>query len=279
MPVVQLRVPSRLQGEDLRATALPPPNGAVGLPWLYLLHGRGSTLDAMEPVLLALDRAMDDGTLDRHVVIAPDAPWVDRASWWVDSAYGGDPTGPFVESAMLTELLPEVERRWGEPACRVIGGISMGAAAALRWAIVHPALFGAAVLLSPAVYASLPPTASSVRESTAFGAGTVPYTLDRWLELCHYPSLLARRTADSPRLRVVTVVGDGEPAHDDPTGWWCDLDLEAARLHAALRRAPAADSVLRVVGGGHSWDLWEREIVPALQLGGECAPLRVGPGG
>lgn len=273
--LVEVSVPSRLLDEDLRAVALLPPQGSVGVsyPWLWLLHGHGASSDDMRPILAELAHAMNGGRLERHVVVAPDGPWTGRANWWVDSAFAGSldpprPPGQPVESAVLTELLPALERDWGAPddrASRTVGGISMGGAGALRWALVHPHLFSAAVLLSPAVFAGSPPARSSAVGSTAFGRESDPYDPTRLREVLHYPALLAARRHDAPHLGVVIVTGDGEPAEHDEDGEWIDLDLEAARLHAALKREPTITSALRIVPGGHDWPLWSREVVDAVR--------------
>lgn len=137
--------------------------------------------------------------------------------------------------------------------------------AALRWALVRQDLFGSAVLLSPAVYEGSPAIDSSARTTGAFGVGARVYVPDRFLEVMHVPRLLAARQPGAARTRVVIMVGDQEPAQSDESGP-CDLDLGAARLHAALRRRPDVDSSLRVVGGGHDWPTWESTVVSALQL-------------
>ena len=50
----------------------------------------------------------------------------------------------------------------------------MGGYGALRYSLAHPDLFGAAIVLSPAVYFPEPPSDSSTREFGAFGKGKRP---------------------------------------------------------------------------------------------------------
>ncbi len=249
-------------------------------PWVWLLHGSTSSADEMRPLLSRVADAITAGALPAMVLAVPDAPDGYRSSWWVDSSYrpsAGDPvaTGDLVprpglplETALLDDVLPFVESRYGPPTGpgeRSIGGISMGGAAALRWALVRPDLFGSAALLSPAVYEGSPARDSSARATGAFGVGAQVYEPERFLEVMHFPTLLAARESGTARTRVVIMVGDQEPAQSDESGP-CDLDLGAARLHAALRRRPDIDSSLRVVGGGHDWPFWEANVVGALQL-------------
>ena len=50
----------------------------------------------------------------------------------------------------------------------------MGGYGAIRYSLAHPDLFGASIVLSPAVYVPKPPSDSSTREFGAFGKGTRP---------------------------------------------------------------------------------------------------------
>jgi S-formylglutathione hydrolase FrmB len=250
------------------------------LPWLWLLHGSTSSAEEMRPVLHAAAEAMVDGTVPPMIIGAPDAPDGYRSSWWVDSiytppgdkahvvgAYTASPGRP-LERALLGDVLHAVEGRYGPPTgpdARVIGGISMGGAAALRWVLVRPDLFGAAVLLSPAVYEPYPSQRSSARMTGAFGTGSALFDPPRFRELMSYPDLLAARPSGAVPTRVVVLAGDEEPPQWNETGR-CDLDLEAVRLHATLKQRADFRSSLRIVGGGHDWPVWERGIVDVLRL-------------
>ena len=193
--------------------------------------------------------------------MVPDAPAEHRTSWWVDSAFIPDASaahdvapGQLLESSLLRDLLPTLERGYGAapsgPSQRIIAGISMGGGAALRWLLVRPDLFCAAVLLSPAVFATLPVPGSAGRRRDVVDVEGDLFDTDRYERLLHYPTLLAAVEPDRPVTGVVTVVGDEELARTDG-GERRDLELEAARLHAALKIHPAFSSALRVIGGGH----------------------------
>lgn len=269
-------VESPLLGELWRALILRPDGLPVGdLPWLWLLTGRTDSADGVRSVLVAAGDAMASGRLTPHVVVVPDAPAAHRTSWWVDSAFVPHPEaisqvepGRLLESSILTDVRPALEHQYGPPRGpeqRIIGGISMGGGAALRWLLVRPDLFGSAVLLSPAVFAALPVQGTPGRRRDVVDVEGDIFDTDRYERLLHYPTLLASVPPDRTRAHVVTVVGDQEPARSDH-GNRRDLDLEAARLHAALKIHPAFESSLRVVGGRHELPVWERGLVTALQV-------------
>ena len=205
-------------------------------------------------------------------VVVPDGPWSDGTHWWVDSRFtgqGGIPAGRSVESALLLDVLPAVDPSPtdGSTRRRAVVGISMGGAAALRWVLRYPELFGAAVLLSPACYDEQPPTGSSVLTGGAFGVDGSVFSLDAYREQLSWTHLLQRRRPQ-PRADVAITVGDEEPLQDNVVGGHADLTLEAARLHARLRRHPAMRSTLRIVGGGHEEGLWVEAVVEAAVRAG-----------
>jgi S-formylglutathione hydrolase FrmB len=211
---------------------------------------------------------MADGDLGPHTIAAPVGPWTEVA-WWVDSAHRD---GRPVESAVLGEVLPEVERRLGGPAdreSRIVAGSSMGGAAAVCWMLRHDDLFGAAALIAPACFTDPPPEGPLTHQSGAFGVGERQFDPDRWASLMSYRRLLAERRATSAPIRVGTVVGDAEVVQDDHSGSGrSSLTLEAAKLHVALLDAPGVSSSLRVIGAGHTWDFWIPGISLALELVG-----------
>src|SRR5215213_1649404 len=263
MGIEHLDIESALLGESLRVVVAHPAGASNGpVPWVWLLHGWGSTVTDVSWVVEGLEAAMGAGELDPHVIAAPVGPW-SQAAWWVDSLHvDGRP----VESAVLTEALPEVERRWGRPVGpdqRIVAGLSMGGGAALGWLLRHEVLFGAAALAAPAAFADAPPAWVSAGKSGAFGVGDKRFDRDRWASLMSHRRLLADRRSTSAPIRVGIVVGDAEVVEDyPPPSDRSSLTLEAAKLHVALSDAPRIHSSLRVIGAGHTWDFW----VPAISL-------------
>ena len=224
-----------------------PPARATGgrrLPTLCLLHGRGEQMTSWLPFFDRLDESVRAGLIAPMLAIAPDAPWSSRASWYVDSQYAdaADPGYP-VETALITDLATHVDRVYptvADRSARIIAGYSMGGAGALRLALAHQPLFGAAIVLSPAVYVPLPPRRSNARSSGAFGRGRRRFEAARYRELS-YDTLL---TAVDPALpvRVFIGAGDSEHTYPEPRDARHDMPSEVARLHGRLSRVPGVST-------------------------------------
>ena len=136
-------------------------------PVLYLLHGRGDSMSAWTQMKGALDDLTVSGDVPPLIAVMPDAPWSSRASYYVDSAYTGTDPGRPVETAFTKDLIAHVDATYRTVADRDnrgVAGYSMGGYGAIRYSLAHPDLFGAAIVLSPAVYSPLPPSDSSTRQ-------------------------------------------------------------------------------------------------------------------
>ncbi|GAA1886844.1 alpha/beta hydrolase-fold protein [Asanoa iriomotensis] len=242
------------------------PAGATRYPVLYLLHGRGDTMQAWTRVKADLDRMISDKTVPPVIAVLPDAPWSSRGNYYVDSAYtGADDPGRPVETAFTVDLVSHVDATYRTAAhrgARLVGGYSMGGAGALRYALAHSDLFANALVLSPAVYNPLPPADSSAREFGAFGAGAEKFSDEVYRRL-NYPALLTGRDPDLP-VRMYIAVGDDEWANPDPADAAHDLDYEAATLYNNVRRADGVAAEFRVIDGGHDWDVWRPAFVDGL---------------
>ncbi|HEY3714775.1 MAG TPA: alpha/beta hydrolase-fold protein [Jatrophihabitantaceae bacterium] len=240
---------------------------AARYPTLYLLHGRGDSMTAWTQEKADLDRLISTGKIPPVVVVMPDAPWADRGSWYVDSHYtGADYPGLPVETALTRDLVQHVDRtyrtvngRWA----RAIGGYSMGGAGALRYVLDHQDLFGAALILSPAVYNPLPPSDSSVRDYGAFGVGEQRFVDARYEQL-NYTALLPQVNPDLP-IHLYLAVGDKEYVNPDPADATHDLDFEEAVVYNKLVRTAGVTADWRVLGGGHDWDVWQPGFVDGVQ--------------
>ena len=107
----------------------------------------------------ALDALIASGEIQPTIAIMPDAPWSSRASYYVDSGYTGADPGRKVETAFTKDLIAHVDATYRTVANRTgrgIAGYSMGGYGALRYSLAHPDLFGASIVLSPAVYVPKP---------------------------------------------------------------------------------------------------------------------------
>jgi enterochelin esterase-like enzyme len=240
----------------------PPAPGP--LPLLLLLHGRDGSCHDWTDAFDDLDQAIGARRIPPLVAVAPDGPWSDRASFWVDSAYTGAPVGRPAATALTGHLLPHLEaalpvRR--DRTGRIIAGCSMGGAGALRLGLSRPDLFATVIALSPACFAPLPPLDATARTSGAFGAGAT--VLDEEVyEAGNYPNRFAAwdPTVD---LTLLVAVGDDEWRHPDPDRVH-DLDQTARRLHDTATQTPGVTSKFRLYPGGHTWDVWRPALLDAL---------------
>ena len=172
------------------------------------------------------------------------------ASWYVDRQER-------METALVRDLLPEVERRHRavpDRLGRAIGGASMGGYGALRFVLRYPELFAAAALLSPAVYAPEPPANSFARWSPPFQTEG-RFDPGVWRSL-NYPALLEGFLAKGVVVPVHLVAGDQDEFQ---------AEYHAAVLYKVWRdRGWPAE--LRVVAGGHDYGLWREAARDALRF-------------
>jgi len=249
---------------------LPPdyqPQG-VCYPVLYLLHGRGDNHLAWLQVKGSLDWLIASGAIPALLAVMPDAPASERSSYYVDSDYQGRrAAGEKVETAFTGDLLVQIERAypaWTGREARWIGGYSMGGYGALRCGRGHPELYSAIIALSPAVYQPQPPFDSSARQSGAFGQKG-----QRFVETIYrqknYPETLKACATSGLDMCLFIAVGDQEYAQSQVEDYKHDLDFEAHRLYSRARRVANIRAALRVVDGGHDWDVWEPMLAECLE--------------
>jgi enterochelin esterase-like enzyme len=235
---------------------LPPGYRADGprYPVLYLLHGNDD--DARHWVTqgrlqAAADQLIGHNDIPPVVIVMPQG----GTDWYVDRKEK-------IETAFFTELLPHVEAHYAaanERRGRAIGGVSMGGFGALRYAMSRPEHFCGALLLSPAVYAVEPPPQSAARRVGVFGERQ--FDPDVWHAL-NYPALWQHYMNQPYRLPMFIASGD-----DDLV-----IQAEASSLYTHLRQAgnPAA---LRIVAGGHNWDVWATLLPDALKYALACTKV------
>jgi enterochelin esterase-like enzyme len=238
-------------------------------PVLYLLHGRGDSMSAWTQVKGNLDQLIADGSIPPTIAIMPDAPWSDRASYYVDSAYTGSDPGRPVETAFTTDLIDHVDATYRTVASRdgrVIGGYSMGGYGAIRYSIAHPDLFVASIVLSPAVYNPLPPADSSTRTFGAFGQGGALF-VDSIYRKLNYPAELPRFSAKNLPSHMFIAVGDDEYQNPSFADYVHDLDFESHVLYKWAEHTQNLSAELRVLNGGHDWNVWG----PAFEEGARYA--------
>lgn len=261
--------------QDLAYLLYLPPGynatGAAKYPVLYLLHGRGDRMAAWTNITADLDQLIVAGRISPVIAIMPDAPASKRAGYYIDSRFTGSadkklPPGEPVETAFTKDLIAHVDATHptkADRAGRIVAGYSMGGYGALRYSLVHPELFGAAIVLSPAVYFPLPPPGSSTREFGAFGNGTLTFDPEIYTAL-NYPALILAFTQRESPLLMFIAVGDDEHANVDPADASHDLDYEAHTLYNRIRRVPLIKSQFRIVDGGHNWGVWRPAFIEGL---------------
>jgi len=261
-------------GHDISYQLYLPPGfdatGATRYPVVYLLHGRGDKMTAWTTIKPELDRLIDEDRIPAVIAIMPDAPSSRRAGYYIDSQFtgaGGLPAGEAVESAFTSDLIAHIDAAYPtktDRIGRIVAGYSMGGYGALRYSLAHPELFGAAIVLSPAVYFPLPPPDSSTREFGAFGRGAQVFD-DSIYTAKNYPVLIPAFAARGLPLVMFIAVGDDERALADPAQAGHDLDYEAHTLYNRIRRVPGITAQLRVVDGPHDWATWRPTFVEGVQ--------------
>ena len=147
-------------------------------PVIYLLHGKSGRMSDWLHVKSDLDRLIAEGKIPPMIAVLPDAPYSKGASYYVDSAYAGSetvPAGQKVETAFTRDAIAHIDTTYRTIPTRegrAVGGYSMGGWGAMRYALAHPDLYRASIVLSPAVYIPLPPAESGMRALGAFGKGS-----------------------------------------------------------------------------------------------------------
>jgi enterochelin esterase-like enzyme len=263
---------SAVMGEDISYNVYLPAgysNTAKRYPVLYLLHGRGDSMGAWTQVKGKLDELIANHEIPATIAIMPDAPWSQRASYYVDSAYSGADRGRPVETAFTTDLINHVDSTYRTIASRdgrVVGGYSMGGYGAIRYSIAHPDLFAASIVLSPAVYNPMPPSDSSTREFGAFGNGGALF-VDSIYRKLNYTTELSQFSAKNLQSHMFIAVGDDEYQNPGFADYVHDLDFESHVLYKWAEHTPNLGSELRVLNGGHDWNVWG----PAFEEGAKYA--------
>lgn len=240
-------IPSAALGGEL-GFLLRVPQGRGPHPVNVLLHGRGDGARSWRPVF---------GELPPGVVLIPDAPWLDRAGYWVDSAHPG---GRAVETAVVRDLLSWAQDELpitGDRAARTVAGYSMGGAGAVRLGLAHPELFGTVIALSPALYDPEPPEGSSARESGAFGTASALFDPAVYARLGHRAALAAHPGTPT---RLLVAAGDAEPATPGAPAALA-VGAQARELVRLAAATPGIAATFREFPGGHGWETWR----PALR--------------
>ena len=263
---------------------LPPGYATSGLryPVFYLLHGKGGGMNDWLYIKLDLDRMIANKEIPPVIAVLPDAPYNKQSSYYVDSAYAGSegvPRGEKVETALTRDLIAHIDATYRTIATRegrMIGGFSMGGWGAMRYALAHPDLYRAAIVLSPAVYIPFPPAESGMRALGAFGKGTTLFDEATYIAQ-NYPATIERvfKPAGLP-FAMFIAAGDDEHHYAKFEDREHDMDLEAHHLYSAAIRVPNMSAELRILQGEHCWDVWRPAFIEGAKYISQflAAPVR-----
>ncbi len=222
----------------------------TNFPVLYLLHGHGgSEKDWFDPkwgnMGHLLDSLIDSQVIPPLVAVTMDA----ENSWYVDSVTP-------MESFYLNEFIPYIENqhRIDPKVGRIIAGNSAGGYGALRFSLLRPELFKEVILLSPAAYEPSPPIISSSRKVEAFRENG-SFSEARW-RFFSYTLRWTNLTKSSIKPHFFLSTGDDDAFNIVP--------VVTSLQQEMLRDKIPCD--LRIIDGGHTWDVWRNQIVEALQF-------------
>jgi S-formylglutathione hydrolase FrmB len=246
--------PSKALGRDMRYAIYLPDgyqNGRRQYPVLYLLHGAGGDERSwMErgQIEEKADSLIASGAIPPAIIVMPGCP----ACWWVDGAKDK------AETAFWFDLVPMIDRRYRTIEARggrVIAGLSAGGYGAVRFALRYPDRIAAAAALSPAVYTESVPLISAARQQPPFLTPDGRFDQAAW-DAHNYPALFDRYFAQSFRVPLYLVSGDA-----DKFG----VAFETALLFERMSERQADQLELHIVGGDHSWKVWEATIDQAMR--------------
>lgn len=216
-------------------------------PIIYLLHGHGgSERDWFEAkwgnMGVILDSLILIEEIPPIIAITVDA----GNSWYVDRKQ-------HMETFYLNEFMPYVENTYRINSDeRLLAGDSMGGYGALRFSLIHPDWFDEVILLSPASYEPYPPLNSSSRKVEAFSIDG-SFSKEMWRRFS-YTRLWNNLVKSPKKPNYFLSVGDDDPFNIVPVVTQLQQDMLKGKI----------PNELRIVDGGHSWDVWRNQIAKAL---------------
>jgi len=228
-------------------------NVASNTPVLFLLHGHGANnSDWFDPkkgnVAHLLDSLRKIKAIPPVLAVSIDA----KNSWYVNSK---QPMQTFFMQELFSHYDGKLNRN-AKPFInnehKILIGNSAGGYGSLRFAMLEPEQFKAAILLSPAAYYRVPPENSSSRKIDVFAKDQV-FNDSVWHSY-HYDRLFDgfKKASQKPVFYIST--GDKDPY---------DITPVVKRLEVQLTSANALVNV-RIIDGAHDWKAWRNNFVYAL---------------
>lgn len=236
----------------------PAAQPAEGQRWpvVYLLHGqygKDGEWFAKGDIAPLLDRAIEEGRIPPMVVVSPGF----GDSWYVDNPDEGG--FGLVATALATDFIAAIDAALPTAACRrgrAIGGYSMGGWGAMLQGLNYPELYVGVISFSGALYSQLEPDDARLSWlpelfGDAFGD---PFDRERYNAGTPFAQI-AQLYSLTVKPSFYQSMGD----NDFP-----DMIEAAPILHNRLKQA-RADATLVIGPGDHTWDMWHRAIIPALE--------------
>jgi len=228
------------------------------LPLVLWLHGGGGSARFLESCQAQFVTCWTESTLPDLAAVTPSAGW---------SFYLDQPDGERWETFLLDEFIPEIRHTTGSTSGPlVIGGISIGATAALRIAFRRPELISAVVAIEPTIEAATSFEAVPLRDQVQIPA-TVrrrlwgnPADEARWRD--NHPLVLAEANSTAiaaSRMAIYLECGDQDMFH---------AHYGTELLHRCLFDAGISHEYRLVRGGNHVGPTVGPRVVDALRFVG-----------
>jgi S-formylglutathione hydrolase FrmB len=213
-------------------------------PVLYLLHGLGGTNQSMavDGEWTELQDLRRENKVGDFIVVSPEA-W---DTFYINSRDGKTPYSDF----FLREFMPYVERTYriqGTRISRGITGFSMGGYGALRFAFLHPELFGSVSAHSAAIVRDPPNQGKGIQSPGNFVSEVLGKTfgdpIDRQFWIQNSPFVIVRKNAEELKKSKIYF----DCGTEDTYG----LNVGATELHETLD-ALKIPHEFHLYPGGHS---------------------------
>ena len=252
-------IETSLVGGPVNYSMLRPGTGpSRDLPIVLWLHGGGGSARFLETCQAQFVACWTESTLPDLAAVTPSAGW---------SFYLDQPDGERWESFLLDEFLPEIRQLTGSrDGPLVIGGISMGATAALRLAFRRPQLVTAVVAVEPTIESATSHDSVPLRDRVQIPASIRsrlwgdPVDEERWRQ--DHPLVLAEANSTAiaaSRMAIYLECGDQDAFH---------AHYGAELLHRCLFEAGISHEYRLVRGGNHVGPTVGPRVVDALRFVG-----------
>ena len=227
-------------------------NVKISYPVIYLLHGSNGDEHDWDFIYPLLDSLIHGNHIPPLITVAP----ATGTSWWINSDSNK------YETAFNQDLILQIDhtyRTYSNRRSRGIIGYSMGGYGVLRYMLVYSEIYGAAMILSPALYEDLPPKGSSAIESGVFRK---PFDKKLWKALnytVHLNNYLAKR------LFVPLFIASGDDDWNHKDDFKYNIEYQSLILYEKLHKEGGSPAELRIVNGGHTKEVWEKLFVEGIQ--------------